>query len=304
MDWPKSPRTGFFKQWTRLADNQQCPARWNGSFGSVAILHIPKTAGTLVTWGLASSMPSNGRQRWCRRGGEDVSELIYNGCGGGVAEAEKMEFVGNLSRVWPAQCAGFGTHYDYALFDMLKIDFNSALTIATLRHPVERAISHYYFYLIKGMELTRCAMTLFQPQKDKQLTDYQGLVRFASIPQYQANIQTYQLAGAMGCTPGGMHPLEISEEEVLKRAKENLSKFCQIIINEYMAESIEILKDFTGLAKYSELLNTKADVNRGDRPQVPVEVRNRIAQINHLDMQLYEYAVHLFKQRYADLKTN
>lgn len=299
----KASSDGYFSSWMKMADHQQCPPRWNGGIGSIAILHVPKTAGTLVTMGLASQMPSDTAQRWCRRGGEDVSELIYNGCSGDISEAEKLAFVANLSRVWPAQCAGFGTHYDYGLFEMLNINFKETLTITTLRHPVDRAISHYYFYLLKGKAQLIPAMTFFRPQKEKKLTDYQGLVRFASMPQYQANIHTYQLGGAMGCTPGGVHPLDISEEEVLERAKRNLSKFCQIVINEYMEESLEMLKAFTGWTQHSELFNPKADVNRNTgRPKVPETVWKRIEAVNHLDMQLYEYAVQLFKQRYAEFK--
>lgn len=297
-------------------------------------------------------MPESGQGRWCRRYGSDIDEQTYGGCTLGQATPlrQKQEFVANLSRIFPDQCSGFGTHYDFSLLSTLGVDFRRTLTLTVLRNPVDLVISLYYFYSLpywREAGFYDCdhagAMALFRSDDTVSEPGFAGLLRFASIPHLVANRQAYQLAGALECTPGGANPWSMSEAEALARAKHNLSRLCLVLIQarlglaagngwvrkqmreadcraqgvgsacapqshptpfqltpptsaqEHMEESLQQLRGFMGWA--DGVVNTSIHENINPHPVVPPDVRQRLEQMNALDMELYRYAVRLFKQR-------
>lgn len=127
---------------------RQCPTP--GMQPAVAFLHVPKTAGSFLTHLMHDAMPDVGPQRWCRRirqqnwrGGPEY----MNSKSSGMPNDVYVRLISNLSSEFPFQCAGFGTHLDFSLFDApgsLNLDFNTTLTLTMLRHPAKRVISWYF----------------------------------------------------------------------------------------------------------------------------------------------------------------
>lgn len=274
---------------------RQCPPKSLGAPGSIAMLHIPKTAGSMVAEGLAAQLPQADGQRWCRLG-EDIPDLTFSPCPHNDMRG-KTEFIQKVSEVFPSKCAGFSTHFDYSLLTTLEIDFTKTLTMVTMRHPADRAISHYYFFLNK-LDHARDKMKWYLPDGAEEDTDFHGLIRFAAVPVLHANLQAYTLAGAMSCTPNSPDPLMLSEPEVLALAKRNLARMCFIIVRERMRESLNQLRAFTGWGNTSDFMSGDAKVNVGSHPEVPAAVRRKLEEINWMDMELYSYAVQLFPRQW------
>jgi hypothetical protein len=65
-----------------------------------------------------------------------------------------------------------------------------------------------------------------------------------------------------------------------------------------MGESLQQLAAAAGWPEAAVFANTTHE-NVTPRPRVPLWVRRRVAELNHLDMRLYEYAVQLFLRRHS-----
>lgn len=120
---------------------------------------------------------------------------------------------------------------DYSFFQALGVDHSRALTVVSLRHPVERAVSHYYFALREVATARAAGRDWRFGYSPANESDYSGLLRYAAQPRMQANYASHLLGGAMGCPWVGGESPPLSEEEVLERARRNLERFCVIVIN-------------------------------------------------------------------------
>jgi hypothetical protein len=65
-----------------------------------------------------------------------------------------------------------------------------------------------------------------------------------------------------------------------------------------MEESLQVLGEAAGWSDEALFKSLKSmRSNATPRLPVPLEVKRALAAINHLDMELYEHALHLFLQR-------
>ena len=68
------------------------------------------------------------------------------------------------------------------------------------------------------------------------------------------------------------------------------------LLQEYMDDSVQMLGEATGWPD-SVLFRDVRSSNATPRPKVPLSAKRALQAANHLDMQLYEYAVQLFLRR-------
>lgn len=282
--------------------HRQCPAvPQNGSALSVAFLHIPKTAGTSLVNAFKRFMPQDSPGRWCTRGGEDPDlPSVFSQCGreadGWVdPEPGHLKLLAATKRNFLTRCSGFSTHQDIRFFEQVGVDFSSTLTLVALRHPAERQISDYYYSMTARPQFM--IDLHYAPKFDG---DFRGLLKFAQ--EVGGDHQVRQLAGSFGCRwPGG--PTTRPEgKKMLAVAKRNLERFCVVIIAELMHESRARLAEAAGwdvseLLSDSSKLESSGRVNGNPHPTVPLAVKQKLARLNKLEMQLYEHGVQLFLQR-------
>ena len=121
------------------------------------------------------------------------------------------------------------------------------------------------------------------------------------------NRQTIALAdlGQAGCLDRVNTDRQLQDSILLKSAKRNLKDMIYFAIEEYMKESSVLLEYTLGLklsvpmkqkqVKYLHTTTLAQQVWKNE------SLYNRMAQANHLDMQLYEFGVDLFRARLAVL---
>ncbi|KAL4447484.1 hypothetical protein ABPG75_004703 [Micractinium tetrahymenae] len=288
------------KDLSAALSRRTCPAYAPGDQPSIAFLHIPKTAGTLLMETLKSVMPKEGPGRWCRRGNGPLDDLphVFSTCSAGAPDEDHQRLFATSRRNFLAQCSGFAAHQDWAFFEAVGVDPEQTISLVALRHPVDRVISDYFYSLKQNA-------SWLNPYKPANSSDFSGLRRFVEDNRDKLNnINTQMLGGSKHCAWPGTPP-NTPPHKVLTVAKHNLEKTCVILLTEYLEESLMRLSRVAGWREDTLLVaakkleeQSKAEagqrVNATPKPQVPLEIRQLIAQYNHLDMQLYEHAVRLF----------
>ncbi|KAL4853494.1 hypothetical protein ACK3TF_005517 [Chlorella vulgaris] len=286
-------------------EQQQCPVPVPGSaVGSIALIHIPKTAGTFLHFALRSLMPKTGVGRWCTWGNTPDKDMppVFSNCATGDPGPDHQQLFQATKRAFLTNCSGFTSHQDVAYFDAVGVDYSQTLTITALRHPVERVISAYYY----SLRVDAPFIAAYRPANE---TDFSGLIRFVDDnPTVGNNLMTQVMAGARHCNWPGTPPLP-PENQHLALAKKNLARICVIVISEFMDESLVRLAKAANwgsrrvlrLAAELEAQYTAAKgqtlVNSTPKPKIPLEVRQAIERNNQLDMQLYAHGLRLFMRR-------
>lgn len=188
-----------------------------------------------------------------------------------------------------------------------------------LRHPISRFISEY-------MHVRRGATWAYGHQcNGKMITEeqvpacypgyYQGkfwsnvsLEKFMECPyNWALNRQTVMLADldGIGCFNRTVASTKERGQRMLQSAKRNLQKMSFFALSEYMVES-GLLFEHRFKVKFSIPNKQKKLEYQHSAPLMHQiwsnsTLYNRIAELNHLDMELYEYAVTLFSERLASL---
>lgn len=160
-------------------------------------------------------------------------------------------------------------HYFYGIHQHFSKSFNY---FTMLREPVDRVISSYYF-----------------------LQDYPGyegvknmtLEEFAVRGPESANLQTLMVSGEL-------------ELPNLSKAIDNLKTFTVVGVTELFNETLYLLKNVYGWDNiyYSKKNITK---NRPLKEEIPPRVIEIIKQSNALDIELYNFAKQLCRERIQSL---
>ena len=163
---------------------------------------------------------------------------------------------------------------------------------AMFRHPLDRAVSQFYYLRHATWEPT------YNPQLLKM-----NITTFAHSPLVESNWMVRSLVGKMeaGLT-----------EEDIAAAKEIIKTKCLVGLMDRMEESVERFRQYFGfdIKKKDNAIScinqfTSKDGKRGNRNRHPnplVEgdsAWNELAKKNHADISLYELAEQLFKDQSA-----
>ena len=184
-----------------------------------------------------------------------------------------------------------------------------------LRHPILRYMSEYlhvqrgatfsYRHTCGGGKVTDSEMPPCYPGfYDHQTWDNVTLSWFLSCESNWANNrQTFSVADleTVQCFRRKALPSKERERRLLESAKRNLARFAFFGITEYQAESSALFEKTFGL-KFGQGLEQKPVGMLNSAPMLnslwnTESTYNRIAATNHLDVQLYQYALDLFAAR-------
>ena len=197
-----------------------------------------------------------------------------------------------------------------------KFDPTCTFHFATmLRHPILRFISEY-LHVQRGATFSYRHMCKEQEVRDHEMPPcYPGfydheawvnvtLSKFLSCESNWANNrQTLSIADleTVDCFNKKTLPHEERERRLLQSGMDNLRKFAFFGITEYQVESA-LLFEHTFRLTFRSKVEQKPAGKLHSAPMLntlwnTASVYDRIAKANHLDMQLYEYALELFTSR-------
>jgi hypothetical protein len=184
-----------------------------------------------------------------------------------------------------------------------------------LRHPVVRYISEYlhiqrgatfsYRHICNGKKVRNSEMPPCYPgYYDRETWHNVTLSAFLSCESNWANNrQTFSVADleTVHCFNQKALPRGEREQRLLESAKQNLMRFSFFGITEYQAESAALFEKTFGL-KFGQGLEQKPVGSLNSAPMLnsvwnTESAYSRIAAANHLDMQLYNFALELFAAR-------
>ncbi|PSC72056.1 hypothetical protein C2E20_4621 [Micractinium conductrix] len=305
-----------------LAATAECPgANWS----AVAFMHVPKAAGTSYIQTLANLTVSRSQQ-WCPYNWAHPSGFRHPpfhaleawDCAdvpperGAKREAAAKRF--------PDECQGFRTHFGFNVFEAVGVDFGRHLTVVNLRRPVDRLVSHFFYWMSKHGrcqygatfdEKPRCEVAPvpleLRPVVRSAMTDglAYALRRFAATPDGR-NRMVEQLGGNLGCAWRGKAPPPQDDGSTLvARAKARLARFCVLLIKEHSEESLQLLAAAANggvpvapapPADQQAAISVPI-VNVTPHPAVPPQLLAELAVLLHLDNELYDFGLSLFEAR-------
>jgi SAM-dependent methyltransferase len=206
----------------------------------------------------------------------------------------------------------FSGHFYYTVYDMLP---SRPYTITMLRDPVQRMISHFQHIVREP--------SLFHHQQAVE----RGIDGFFSQPEIQKslrNVQTRMLALELDVQAiqdswgkeifdayrlGEFHawlelPVELSDKDLLRLAKERLESFAWFGITDHFEDSLKLLTHTFGwppLVEY-DIQNTAPTQLRVD--SISPHTISILKWLTELDQQLFAYAQQLFDRRLEEISVN
>jgi hypothetical protein len=243
----------------------------------VAFVHIPKTAGGTVTTMFNAAYSS---------------EAVKN-AGNYMSSAKRTTTKVKRGRVKGARVTvghvPYGVYRDHLPHGTLYVTF--------LREPIDRVLSHYYRHLHRQNER---AEKRRRNRVDKG-KDEPGS-RASSIEEALTELRMQPIRNLMTrflCDDPT--PAELPES-ALDDAKENLSRFAFVGIQERFDESLILLERRLDLpvVPYSKSRHVSVGGARPRPSEIPDEQRALIVEHNAMDAELYRYGVELFEQAAAE----
>ncbi len=187
--------------------------------------------------------------------------------------------------------------------------------VSFLRDPVSRFLSEFKHVQRGATWKTAVHMCNGRPPSHQELPDCYsgpdwkgvGIEEFMSCESNLAiNRQTRMLADLrlVNCyNKTGMAPKE-RDKVMLESAKENLLKMAFFGLTELQAESQYIFQETFNLKFKVNFFQHNRDHASKVQDRLPDQVLERIAHLNHLDVQLYDFAKSIMTQRFEDLKAS
>ncbi|WP_155806200.1 tetratricopeptide repeat protein [Planktothrix agardhii] len=187
----------------------------------------------------------------------------------------------------------FAGHIGYGLSHLIDADYK----ITFLRNPIDRVLSHYFYY--RKIHIN-CNLTIDFNGNPCPLIDYnlsweedllqQLTAPFAVKHLELSNCQTWQLAFNIYNRPHEVW----SDREVLEMAKQHLDDFNFVGIYERLNSDLARLFQEQGWKLPEQLERVNATVERKQISEVDSHVIDVIRSQNALDIELYDYALNKF----------
>jgi len=251
-------------------------------------LHIPKNAGTTFTTILDTFYDHNliyPEQLW--------HKLLQN-----KLDISKFKLIRG--------------HLGYCIHRVLP---KKPLYITILRDPIERTISEYEHSIrdpdrrFQNRIINFTGKTVAEILENPKHTIYQNpqTRHIGTDPDITSFINTsnsdsiakFEFAKALRETAES-----ISDVELIRRAKQNLSEFAFVGIAEKFEESLFLLYYTFGWRPMPSLWKLNVSPKRTKTSVLPSKALQKILDATQLDKKLYEYGVKLFEERYSKMVEN
>jgi len=227
--------------------------------------HIPKNAGTSLNEVLKLNL-----------GASSVAVgLIESHQAALMQFADKLAISGHL---WFRPSEHLSPHHSY---------------ITILRHPIDRALSLFFFYKkVNGVRSREVNLA-----KHKSLYDY----IFSTDSSIIYGFQNYQTVHYMQLEYDGRSNL--SETDKLELAKRGLERYTLVGSYDYFNDFVDILCYDYCWPAVAEIPRLNVNNNRAKISEIPAEIIHRLEELNQADIALYEYATELFLKRKRKVMT-
>ncbi|KAI6656763.1 hypothetical protein LOD99_16066 [Oopsacas minuta] len=212
---------------------------------------------------------------------------------------------------WPC-----GVHADFITLKTcarMKLGKDKNLFFVTsLRHPVSRFLSEYLHvkrganWPVYEIDCSRESIVISQTQTSPKCRFFSKDLGNLTLQEFMnctynpaINRMTYMLAGYYNikCELNYTITQAAKESIILETAKRNLEEFTYFGIFEFLKESYQLFESIFSV-KFMEIPTLKE--NR--KLAFTIQELKEIEEINYLDIQLYSWAVELFKKRLKSLK--
>lgn len=250
-------------------------SRYNSSSPSrYLFIHIPKTGGSLIN-GLIEQLFLP----------EECLLFLFND-----SFYTRYQYYSEAN--WLKKVRFFAGHISYDLTHLVGADYK----ITFLRNPIDRVLSHYFYY--RKIHIN-CNLTIDFNGNPCPLIDYnlsweEDLLRHLAAPTLKSlefiNLQTWQLAFNIYNRP---HEIW-SDREVLEMAKQHLDDFNFVGIYERLNSDLARLFQEQGWKLPEQLERVNATVERKQISEIDSHVIDVIRSQNALDIELYDYALNKF----------
>ncbi len=237
-------------------------------------LHIPKTAGSTLHKIIEKQYSAN-----------EVFTIH------GVNPQKHIDGFKNWSTLEKKRIQVVKGHMNFGLHESIG---KPATYITMLRHPIDRAISTYYFVLRDP----RHHLHEYVNSNQISLKDFVCDGLFTDMD----NGQTRRLSGVSVGRLSGYKEVNFGEcyPELLEQAKHNIDQYFAVIgIQEKFDESLLIMKKKMNWKKCYYVKRNVSNI-RLDRQEISDDCYSAIAQFNDLDMKLYEFVRGKIEQEIID----
>jgi hypothetical protein len=223
-------------------------------------LHVPKTAGSSLFRVFNDVL-----------GEENIKQV--ESINRGVKQIEKLN-----------EYQFIGGHFTY--LDYLEFINKDRYTITFLRNPVDRFLSQYFFYKnnVSGIDLP-AIINAKKLDLKSYIEYYRNIQRCGEV----FNRQVWYFTGIQKAT--------ITENELVKIAKDNLSQMDFVGICEEIDDSIDLLCYDCKWPLVNNIPVVNVTDKKPDYAEIDSNTLEKIKELNDLDFQLYEHALKLFKDK-------
>jgi hypothetical protein len=226
----------------------------------LAFCHIPKTGGTSIHQFIAGAY-----------GADSVSENIDS------------ENYSTAIRAFASYQAIIG-HFWFRPSETLD---HSRLNVTILRDPIDRILSHFYFFRRLDPTIHPTA-----PERNMDLASY-AASELPSVLSATSNFQTRLLA-PLGLAPSEVRP---SDNDLLLAAQRAVDSFDLVGIFSELEETAICIACLAQVSTGTELPRENVTSARPAIADLPSQVRKRLESLNELDRELYSHATLQFARK-------
>jgi Sulfotransferase family len=201
-------------------------------------------------------------------------------------------------------CSGISGHFSY---EISKLILKPVLFLTFLRHPLSRIVSH--FDQFQRIDLDHPSIQQSENyhyyEKVHQMT-FEDFVEHRFFRTEVSNLQTRML-GLFIDRPihqlKDVMPIDKAEDRFfsVELAKERLEQFTFFGLQEKFQESLDIFSYQFGIDPVVDPPTINTSSAQRQLSTVPQQIREKLLQLNKLDIELYEFAQKLFKERYDEM---
>ncbi|MGJ3248883.1 MAG: sulfotransferase family 2 domain-containing protein [Elainellaceae cyanobacterium] len=204
----------------------------------------------------------------------------------------------------------FRGHFGYPIHWMLD---QKPVYITVLRNPIERVISYYesvcrhpydFFHQFVASQNMSLADFIRSPDTRYTVANLQTRSLVLDVDVRSPHVRALNRHATTPCGLDGITEttlLEMPDDELLAIAKQRLDEFAFVGLVEHFQDSILLLSYIFGWYPFDPVERLNTAPQRRRQADVPPDILDEARELNRLDMELYDYATHLFKRSFQQM---